>query len=192
MNERSVLPAHGSEDQVEGVARRRARLPVTVLLPACWPLLGWSVQTRGGLVRDRLLTDPEVAPEYVGIAVAGGLVVLGIGMAVTLAVVQILAWAADGLLARLWGAAGSPRSVACRVAVGATVVAALAVDLLRGDPAAAFASGVPLLLAPAFALAGLVADRGAFAQATPTGRVTGGVLLLGTPVLTLISLGHPF
>ncbi|MEV0322663.1 hypothetical protein ACIBKX_33415 [Streptomyces sp. NPDC050658] len=184
-----------SEPEPSASARPRKRTPNWGLLTlslAVWLLVAAAVWSRRGLVRARIeAQQPPVDPEFKGVATASGLVVICLGFAVALLLVQFLAGFTDRWIARLWvpeedGAA----SITARLSVGLTALAALVSYVWTAEDTDRFGSALPLWCVPLVAVIAHLPDAKKWSASATPGKAVSAAVAVALSACVLMAMGR--
>ncbi|KOU41480.1 hypothetical protein ADK55_28775 [Streptomyces sp. WM4235] len=156
-----------------------------------WLLVTVSVWSRRDLVRAQIdAQQPPIDPEFKGVATASGLVVLCLGFVVALLLVQYLARLADQWIARLWGLDEGSASIAARLSVALTAMAALVSYLWFAEDAAPFGSAIPFWCVPVFAAIAHLPDAKKWSASAVPGKAVSTAVAVALSVCVLVAMGR--
>lgn len=171
--------------------KRRPHWGLLTLGLANWLLVAVTVWSRRDLVRAQIEAQrPPVDPEFKGVATASGLVVICLGFAVALLLVQYLARFTDQWIARLWAPEADSESIAARLSVGLTVLAALMSYAWAAEDADRFGSALPFWCVPLIAAIAHLPDGKKWSASTLPGKAVSAVVAVALSVCVLIVMGR--
>lgn len=177
-----------------GPGRPRKRSPHGGLLTlglANWLLVAVMVWSRRDLVRAQIEAQrPPVDPEFKGVATASGLVVICLGFAVALLLVQYLAHSTDRWIARLWAPEEDSASITARLSVGLTVTAALMSYAWFAEDTDRFGSALPFWCVPVVAVLAHLPDVKKWSASAAPGKAVSVVVAVALSVCVLIAMGR--